>query len=72
LIAYATEPNAVAFDGDGQNSPISTALLRHLPTPGLEISGMIKRVRADVVESTRRRQLPWCHSSLIGDVVLAR
>jgi uncharacterized caspase-like protein len=72
MIAYATEPDAVALDGQGRNSPFTAALLKHLPTPGLEISAVMKRVRADVVEATRRKQLPWDHSSLIGDVVLAR
>jgi uncharacterized caspase-like protein len=70
MIAYATQPDNVALDGDGRNSPFTTALLRHIVTPGLEISSVMKRVRADVVAATRDRQVPWDHSSLIGDVVL--
>lgn len=72
MIVYATQPKNVALDGDGRNSPFTAALLKHLPTPGLEIGTLMKRVRADVYEATRQRQLPWDHSSLIGDVVLAR
>jgi hypothetical protein len=73
LIAYATQPDNVALDGDGQrNSPFTTALLRHIATPGLEISTLIRRVRADVIAATQKKQVPWDHSSLVGDVMLAR
>ena len=32
----------------------------------------MRRVRADVVAATSGKQVPWDHSSLIGEVVLAR
>jgi uncharacterized caspase-like protein len=32
----------------------------------------MRRVRADVIAATRRKQVPWDHSSLVGEVVLAR
>jgi uncharacterized caspase-like protein len=70
MIAYATQPDNVALDGDGRNSPFTTALLKHIATPGLEVSSLMKRVRADVVAATRDKQVPWDHSSLIGDVML--
>jgi hypothetical protein len=70
LIAYATQPDNVALDGVGQrNSPFTTALLRHVVTPGLEIRAMLTRVRADVVAATRDQQVPWDHSSLLRDDV---
>jgi tetratricopeptide (TPR) repeat protein len=72
MIIYATQPKNVALDGEGRNSPFTTALLKHIATPGLEIGAVMKRVRADVYRATREKQLPWDHSSLIGDVVLAR
>ncbi|WP_207211501.1 caspase family protein, partial [Rhodoplanes serenus] len=72
MIVYATQPKNVALDGEGRNSPFTAALLKHMATPGLEIGAVMKRVRADVYQTTRQRQLPWDHSSLIGDVVLAR
>ena len=72
MIVYATQPDNVALDGDGtRNSPFTTALLKHIGTPGLEINSMMKRVRADVLVATRDKQVPWNHSSLIGEVVLA-
>ena len=73
MIAYATQPDNVALDGDGQrNSPFTTALLKHLATPGLDIGALMRRVRADVIAATREKQVPWDHSSLIGEVILAR
>jgi tetratricopeptide (TPR) repeat protein len=72
MIAYATQPDAVALDGDGRNSPFTAALLKHLATPGLDIGVLMRRVRADVVQETRGRQVPWDHSSLIGEIVLAQ
>ncbi len=41
LIAYATDPGAVAYDGKGINSPYTAALARHLTTPGLEIQSAL-------------------------------
>lgn len=67
LIAYATEPDAVALDGEGPNSPFTTALLQHLDTPGLEVRQLLTRVRQDVLSSTANQQVPWDHSSLTGE-----
>ena len=72
MIAYATQPDAVALDGEGRNSPFTTALLKHIATPGLDISSVMRRVRADVISATSQRQVPWDHSSLVGDVVLVQ
>jgi uncharacterized caspase-like protein len=72
MIAYATQPDNVALDGEGRNSPFTAALLKHIVTPGLEIGTLMKRVRADVIAATREKQVPWDHSSLIGDVILVK
>jgi tetratricopeptide (TPR) repeat protein len=71
LIAFATAPGQVALDGTGADSPFSTALVRHIATPGLEVQAMLTRVRAEVVAVTRSRQVPWSNSSLLGEVYLA-
>jgi uncharacterized caspase-like protein len=71
LLAFATAPGQVALDGDGSNSPFSTALIRHIGTPGLEVQQMLTRVRAEVVVSTKGKQVPWSNSSLLGEVYLA-
>src|SRR5204863_7413276 len=71
LIAFPTAPGKVALDGEGANSPFSTALSRHIGTPGLEVQQMLTRVRAEVVAATRSQQVPWSNSSLLGEVFLA-
>lgn len=71
LVAFATAPGAEAADGTGANSPFTTALLKHLPTPGLEINVMLTRVRVDVREATGGEQIPWTSSSLAREVYLA-
>ncbi len=71
LIAFSTSPGDVAADGDGGNSPFTSALVRHLAQPGLEIRQVFTRVRADVLAQTGKRQTPWENSSLLGDVYLA-
>ncbi|NVN88790.1 MAG: tetratricopeptide repeat protein [Rhodopseudomonas sp.] len=70
LIAFATAPGQVALDGDGDNSPFSAALARHIGTAGLEVQQMLTRVRAEVVAATRGKQVPWSNSSLLGEVYL--
>ncbi|MFZ5693388.1 MAG: caspase family protein [Pseudomonadota bacterium] len=70
MIAFATQPDNVALDGDGRNSPFTAALLKHIQTPGLEISSVLRRVRTDVVATTKEKQIPWDHSSLRTEVVL--
>jgi uncharacterized caspase-like protein len=67
LIAYATAPDTVAMDGTGNHSPFTASLLTHIETPGLEVGQLLKKVRADVIAATNKAQVPWDHSSLVGD-----
>ena len=69
MIALATAPSGVAFDGEGTNSAFSAALSRHMGTSGLE---MQTRVRAEVVAKTNGKQVPWSNSSLLGEVLWRR
>lgn len=59
LIAFATAPGKTAEDGDTQNSPFTTALLRNIETPGIEVRRMLGNVRREVRETTKGRQIPW-------------
>ncbi|HEX2886380.1 SUMF1/EgtB/PvdO family nonheme iron enzyme [Vineibacter terrae] len=70
LIAFATDPGSVALDGDGQHSPFTAALLKHIETPGIEIGLMMRRVTKDVFEATGERQRPWTNASLTGELYL--
>src|SRR5919106_2870895 len=67
LIAFATEPDKVALDGDGEHSPFALALLEHIETPGLEVRQMLSRVRATVIANTDGEQLPLDTSALVKD-----
>jgi uncharacterized caspase-like protein len=70
LIAYATDPGAVAYDGKDVNSPYTAALARHLTTPGLEIQSALTRVRAEVSDATKGAQRPWHNASLARELFL--
>lgn len=70
MIAFATAPNKVALDGRGRNSPFTSALLRHIQTPRLDIARVMRRVTADVEAASNGTQVPWVHASLTKDVVL--
>ena len=69
LVAFAARDGTVADDGTGRNSPFTTALLRHLETPGLEINFLFRRVRDDVIAATGRRQEPFVYGSLSGQEI---
>jgi len=71
MISFSTQPGNVALDGGGRNSPFTTALLKHLTDHGIDIDVVMRRVRADVIAETHQKQIPWDHSSLVGEVVLA-
>jgi len=65
-IAFATAPGNVAYDGDSQNSPFTTALLKNIGRENVDIRLMMADVRADVYSATDQKQLPWENNSLIG------
>ena len=64
-INYAAQPNAPAFDGAGAHSPFTTALLRVLRSPDLDLDSAARRMRLDVIAQTKGLQVPWLRSSLL-------
>ena len=73
IIGFATAPGDVAADGEGNHSPFTTALLELLPTPGVEFQTLMTRVKAKVVEFTRKKerpQRPWTNSDLTTEFYL--
>lgn len=65
LIAYATDPGNVAFEGNtGTLSPFTSALVKHLAARGLSIAEVMGRVSSDVATETRGQQTPWSVASL--------
>ena len=71
FVAYATERYAIAADGEGDHSPFTEALLEHIDTPGLEVRGLLTKVREQVVQVTDGTQVPWDNSSLTGEFYFA-
>lgn len=61
---FATEPDKVAYDGAGRNSPFTGALLSHIATRGQDLASMLIKVRRDVIAATGGQQVPWDSSSL--------
>jgi uncharacterized caspase-like protein len=69
LVAFSTEAGTVAADGDAAASPFTSALVRHLATPGLDLRIAFGRVRDEVMKSTNNRQRPFIYGSLGGSTV---
>jgi uncharacterized caspase-like protein len=69
LIAFAAKAGSVSYDGDGRNSPFTTALLKYITQPGLDIRLALGKVRDDVLRATNHRQEPYVYGSLGGDSV---
>ena len=69
LIAFAAKAGAVASDGDGQNSPFATALVKYIAEPGLDLRLAFGRVRDEVLKTTGNRQEPFVYGSLGGETM---
>ena len=71
VIAFATAPDHVALDGNtSRNSPFTSALIKEMQVPGLEIAQMFRRVARDVNDATGGRQRPETSISLVSDYFL--
>src|ERR1700681_1048110 len=66
LIAYAAKAGSTADDGDGLHSPFTTAVLKNLTVPGLDVRLAFGRVRDEVLKMTSSRQEPFVYGSLGG------
>ncbi|ABE38249.1 peptidase C14, caspase catalytic subunit p20 [Rhodopseudomonas palustris BisB5] len=66
LIAYAAKAGSTAEDGQGEHSPFTSAILKNLTVPGLDIRLAFGRVRDEVMKSTGNKQEPFVYGSLGG------
>ena len=64
LFAFSAAPGEVAADGEGADSRLTEALLRHFATPGVEVRTALTLVQQDVYDRSRGKQLPYIKSSL--------
>ncbi|WP_334366064.1 caspase family protein [Bradyrhizobium sp. AZCC 1578] len=69
LIAYSAKAGSTAADGDGKNSPFTSALSNHLTKPGLDVRRAFGFVRDEVLKTTNNRQEPFVYGSLGGEDV---
>jgi hypothetical protein len=69
LVSYATKEGTTAEDGNGQNSPFTTALLENLDA-NQDIGIVLRKVRRRVLALTSGQQEPWEYGSLTGDQLI--
>ncbi|MGE0675200.1 MAG: caspase family protein [Methylibium sp.] len=69
FLAYATAPGNVAADGDpGSTNGLYTGyLVKELQKPATKIEDVFKRVRLQVRQHSKGRQIPWESTSLEED-----
>lgn len=66
MLMYSTSPGALAYDGEGDNSPFTAALISEASdAPDKEIKDVFEGVRREVYQVTNGRQIPWDSSTLI-------
>lgn len=68
LIAFSTSPNSTAKDGGPSGHGLYTAaLLSYIGRERLTVEQLFKKVRRTVAQWSDNTQIPWEHTSLIGD-----
>lgn len=60
----------MASDGTARNSPFTTAFLKHVGTPNLDLRHMLFRVQDEVDRATEGKQRPELAISLVGEFKL--
>lgn len=63
-ISFASAEGETASDGEGNNSPFTKSLLKHIGTQGKDVQLMMRDVRQEVIDATNGSQVPWERSSL--------
>ena len=72
LVAFSTQPGAVAVDGTGDKSPFTESMLRHSFKLGVDAQKALDNITKEVFEATKNRQKPWSSNSLAQPVYLAK
>ena len=70
FIAYATDSDSIASDGEGVNSPFTSALSRFISEP-ISIDDMFSKVTRLVRSNSNNTQRPYKYASLEGIVSLS-
>ncbi len=67
LIAYSTSPGKTASDGEGDNGLYTGELIKELKAINISINQMLQKVRKQVMERSKDKQVPWESTSLTAD-----
>jgi hypothetical protein len=67
IIGFAAAAGEVAADGEGANSPYTTALLQEIEKPGVEVALALRRVAGHVIEETKGEQRPELLVRLVNE-----
>ena len=66
LIAFSTDSNQTAADGDGENSLYSLSLSKNLRKENISIEQVFKNVLTEVIDESKNTQSPVYESKLTG------
>jgi uncharacterized caspase-like protein len=69
IISYSTQVGRTAADGNGRNSPYTSAFLRHIEDKD-DIATVFDRISANVYETSKGTQLPELSRSFFGKFYL--
>ncbi len=74
MVLYATQPGGVAMDGapGSRNGVFTSALLKNLDQPDIELDRMVKLVARDVEANSDEKQSPWKEGLYSGDFYFRR
>lgn len=69
VLAFSTSPENIALDGSPEcprNSVYTCELLKNMKK-GVKLEDVFKRTREGVIKQSQNFQIPWEHSSLVGE-----
>jgi uncharacterized caspase-like protein len=69
IVSFSTQAGRTADDGDGRNSPYTTAFLKHIEEPN-EIGDVFREISGDVYQASNKTQLPELSLSIVGKFYL--
>lgn len=69
IVSFSTQSGQTAADGNGRNSPYTTAFLKHIEEPQ-EIGDVFRDISSDVYDASGKTQLPELSLSIIGKFYL--
>ena len=67
VVAYATAADDTAADGDGVNSPYTSALIEFMDDPTVELYQLLGKVKDSVFNKTNGEQQPSFYTALGGE-----